>query len=451
VPVTETHQGIGGWNLRVRPGAEGNEVTQLINQWDHVYIVPTGVGSNPTFGSLRETAIFAGRVDQLQAGRDGVEIGGPSIAVWLGDEQGNGPVAESTATFNDPLNTIIGSAAFTTILGWGGLTLGTRQNMPTGNISWVRGAYKTIRAYYQELQDLVSIPFEWIVRPNGNVDIEGWTTTDYTATLFDFYPNLMISDALVRSAAMSNYGFLERALQVFPGDISVNWDFSRWAARCYAFGNNNPPTIRNNNQKVNFGLVGNNPALNTVQWDTIIDGQTDVTSQLDVLAAQTNRYASIRREWTVEASSAEVRFFVKPGDFVWLHATNLPGIGSMTYAQEQSEWAGVNAATDPATARFADAANVSVGGRPVYPVRARVSSIDWPVCDSLFDVYLVNTWDGTGNVTLLNPYLDWDADTGVSMDCNANRPMWQLLVPTAETYSGRVRQTFANRRRARLT
>jgi hypothetical protein len=92
---------------------------------------------------------------------------------------------------------------------------------------------------------------------------------------------------------------------------------------------------------------------------------------------------------------------------------------------------------------------VAVGDRPIYPVRARVSSIDWPVCDNLFDVYLVSTWDGTGNATLLNPYLEWDPDDGVRIDCNANRPQWQLLVPTAETYAGRVRETQANRRAAR--
>jgi len=353
-----------------------------------------------------------------------------------------------TSTLQAWLNFLSSFIGFS-LIGETNITYGTLQNLPTGNLTWSSTAYKTLRQYLGELQDLCDIPFEWYLTPANVLEIEGFVNADLTSTIPAWYPFVAVGDTFERTEGMSRYATFDRQLNVFNGDISATWDFSKFATRAFAIGNDTPPTVRNN-AKPNFGTAPSG-LTGTIQWNTAIDAQTDVTGQLDALARTTAQYASIRREWRVTGGSAEVAFHLKPGDWIWLHAENLPGVGSLSYAQEQSEWAGVDAATDPTTARFPDAAFVNIGGRNVYPVRARVSSIDWPVSDRWHDVYWASTWDGSGDITLLNPWMDWDVDGPATIDCNLARPQWQLLVPTAETRAGRVRETTRNVRAARST
>lgn len=443
MPVTQTHQALGGFTINLRGGGVSDEFVSRVEPWDHIYVVPKALGPQPNFASLRGASIFTGRIDELDVDSGGVSVSGPSNAVWMGDDQGNGRQLTSTTTASLTLRQWFDSLAFIDLAVNGNFGYSTQQNLQAGTVTWTREAYKTFRQYLGELQDLCDIPFEWYMLPSHFLAIEGFINADLTSTIPAWYPYVAVGDTFDRTEGMSRYSTFDRQLDVFNGDISVSWDFSGFASRAFAIGNNTPPTVRTN-AKPNFGETPKGLALANFTWDTAIDAQTDVTGQLDALARTTAQFASVRRQWNVSAGSAEIAFRLKPGDWIWLHAENLPGLGSLTYAQEQSEWAGVDAATDPTTARFPDAAFVNIAGRNVYPVRARVSSMEWPVTDRWHDVYWVSTWNGSGDVTLLNPWMDWDQDGPASIECNASKPKWNLLVPTAETLAGRVRETSAN-------
>jgi hypothetical protein len=446
VSVTQTHQGLGGWNLNLRSSGAADDFLARVNPWDHVLITPRGLGPQPSLDMVKNTALFSGRLDQVTVDGGSVELSGPSIAVWLGDEAGNG-------SFPDSAGGLLTLAVYSG-LGWmgyiyglaglnlNGLFVGRWQNLQTGSIAWTHERFKTARQNTQELAELMDVPWEWRVLPSGEIQWEGWTasgrtgsgfdvgvasTIDYTSTVFAYLPRVMLAAELPRTEGSSTWASpnVTLPLAVFPSEVSVNWDFSGFAARGIARGTDGSVRSTGTNKNT-FETNGYSfdPAVRT-SWDTIVDFDTTNATLLVTAANSVGRLASIRREWTVQTENSDIVGFVSPGDYVWVHSDALVGIGSMTYAQEQEEWAGINAATDPATQRFPQAVNVGLGGRPVYPVRARVQGMDWPVSDK-YDVWWAKTWDGTGNVELLNPLVDWDPEGPVRIDCNGAPPRWQM-------------------------
>jgi hypothetical protein len=447
VTVTQVHQGLGGWTLNLRSSGAADDFLARVNPWDHVLVTPRGLGPEPSFASVKAAALFAGRLDQVKVDGGSVEMSGPSIAVWLGDEAGNG-------SFPNVASGLLTSVIYSG-LGWmgviygaaglnlNGLYVGAWQNLQRTQIAWEHQRFKTARQNTQELAELMDVPWEWRVLPTGEIQFEGWapagrsgigsaagadTAIDYTTTLFSYLPRVMLSADLGRLEGQSAWTTPTEAslpLQVFPSEVAVNWDFSGFAARGVAQGSTG--TVRSTGtSKDTYGTNGYSydPTVRT-SWDTLVDFDTSDVGLLQVAANSVGRLATIRREWTVETLNSDVVGFVAPGDYVWVHSDALVGIGAMTYAQEQEEWAGIDAATNPAISRFPQAVNVGVGGQPVYPARARVQSMDWPVSDK-YDVWWAKTWDGTGDVDLLSPYVDWDPEGPVRIDCNGAPPRWQM-------------------------
>jgi len=434
VTITQTHQGLGGWQLALRSGGAVDDFVARVNPWDHIIITPKGLGPQPDLASLKATSVFSGRLDSVEMDGGSVTIGGPSVAVWMGDEAGRGrfPDAVATATtqsVSDWILTIFlragtnGNGLVSTPAWW--------QNLQSGSILWEIERFVTIRQQLDDLAALCDRPFEWLVKPSGEIWIEGWAgSPDYTRTVFSFYPEVMLADGMERSDGMSSFTSPQTAdvpMQVFPADISCSWDFSAHAARGIARGNGSPPDLRSTGTNKNtFGTngFGFDPSIR-IGWDSLVDFDTNEPGLLQAAANSVGRLASIRREWSVQAGSSELVGYVKPGDYIWLHADRLPGLGAMTYANEAEDWAGINSATDPITARVPQAANVNVGGRNVYPVRGRVESMTWP-CSDRFDVWVASTWDGTGDVRLINDFVDFDPEGPVSIDVNSSKPRWQM-------------------------
>ena len=472
--VTQVHQGLGGWQLQLRTGGGADDFVARLNPWDHVFITPRGLGPQPDLQSLKQTALFAGRLDEVEVDAGSMSIGGPGVAVWLGDEAGRGRYPDSGQT-----QTVL---ALDGVLGWlnlifgpiagqnlNGLFLGNWQNLPTNNFGWEFGRFTTARQKIDELAQLADRPFEWLVLPSGEVQIEGWrpsgrsgfgpgvtgtsSTIDYTRTLFAFFPQVMLDDGGERIDGTSDWTLPQVAqvpVQCFPADVAVKWDFSAHAARGIARGNDNGTPLRStgtNKDDRNTNGFSYDPSVR-IGWDTIVDFDTTVTGELDAAAASVARLASIRREWTVQALSTDVVGALKPGDYVWVHSDRLPGIGSMTYANEADEWAGINDPSDPIVARIPQAANVNVGGRNVYPARARVDSMTWPVTDR-FDVWYAQTWDGSGQVRNINDLVDFEPEGPVDVDCNATKPRWQLQRKVLGTTFARNFDLDANSKKAR--
>lgn len=437
--ITQAHQGLGGWRLALRGGGAVDDFVARVNPWDHVVITPKGLGPQPDLASIKATSVFSGRLDSIDIDGGAVTIGGPSIAVWMGDEAGRGRFANAatssaTQTVGAWLLTILartGTNLNGLDSGISGFSSPYWQNLQAGNISWELERFITVRQALRDLAALCDRPFEWLVKPNGEIWVEGWAgSPDYTSTVFSFFPEVMLADGIERADGVSSFTSpqtVDVALQVFPAEISVSWDFTTHAARGIARGNGSPPELRSTGtNKDDFGTngFGFDPAVR-IGWDTIVDFDTNETGLLQAAANSVGRLASVRREWTVRAGSSEIVGYLKPGDYVWLHADRLPGIGAMTYANEAEDWAGINAASDPITARIPQAANVSVGGRSVYPVRGRVESITWP-CSDRFDVWWASTWDGSGDVYLINDFVDFDPEGPAEIDVNGAKPRWQM-------------------------
>jgi hypothetical protein len=457
VSVTQTHQGLGGFSLALRSGGAADDFVARLNPWDHILITPKGIGPQPDLASVKATSLFSGRIDQLDMDGGSVTIGGPSIAVWMGDEAGRGRYADaataaSTTGVSNWLLVIFTRAGSNV----NGLTTSTEywQNLQSGNIAWEIERFVTVRQALDDLAALCDRPFEWLVKPNGEIWIEGWAgSPDYTRTVFSFFPEVMLADGLERTDGVSTFTSPQSAdvpLQVFPSDISVTWDFSTHAARGIARGNGSPAELRStgtNKNTYDTNGFGFDPSVR-IGWDTIVDFDTNEPGVIQAAANSVGRLASIRREWTVQAGSSEIVGYVKPGDYVWLHADQLPGIGAMTYANEAEDWAGINAVTDPAVARVSQAANVSVGGRTLHPVRGRVESMSWPVSDR-FDVWFASTWDGSGEVRLINDLVDFDPEGPASIDVNGTKPRWQMQRKYLGTTISRSFSLQANDKAAR--
>jgi hypothetical protein len=435
VSVTQTHQGLGGFTLALRPGGAANDYVARLNPWDHLIVTPKGLGPQPDLASIKATSVFSGRIDQVDIDGGAITVGGPSIAVWLGDEAGRGKYPDAVSfPGNVSPATWLGEIFTRAGVNVNGLTSAPAnwQNLQTGTITWQLQRFVTVRQSLDELASLCDRPFEWLVRPSGEIFIEGWVgaNIDYTRTIFSWFPEVLLADGMSRTDGVSTWTSPQTAqvpLQVFPADIAVSWDFTGHAARGIARGNGSPAELRStgtNKNDFNTNGFGFNPA-NRIGWDTIVDFDTNETGVLQAAANSVGRLASIRREWTVSAGSSELVAFLKPGDYVWINADQLPGIGAMTYAEEAEIWAGINAASDPAAVRTTQAPNVSVGGAAIYPARARVESMTWP-CSDRWDYWHASTWDGTGDVRLINDLIDYDPEGPVSLDVNGTKPRWQM-------------------------
>lgn len=437
--VNQVHQGLGGWTLNLRAGGAADDFIARVSPWDHIAVVPKGLGPQPSLESIKNTAVFTGRLDAVDVDGGSVQLSGPSTAVWLGDESGRGrfpnnAVTETTQTVDVWLQVLIwGVGGLRPGTNLNGLFPGTVQNMQASpSITWEIPRFYTVRQQMDELASLCDRPFEWRVRPNGAVDVEGWSSVaDFTRTIFAYLPRVLLADGLPRTDGMSQWGITQLPLQVFPADISVSWDFSQFAARGIARGNDNgTPLASTGTEKdgtaTRPGVNGYSfdPAVR-VGWDTIVDFDTKESGPLQQAANSVGRLASIRREWTVSAGSSEIVGYLQPGDYLWIHADDIPGIGSLTYAQEQEEWASLGSGTDPATKRFGQAANVNVGGRNIYPVQGRVDSMSW-ACSDRWDYWLLRTADGSGDVEQITSLVDFDPEGPATIDVNGNKPRWQM-------------------------
>jgi len=474
VSVTQAHQSLSGWSLPLHTGGATDDFIARLSPFDHIFIVPRGVGPQPSLSSLREVAIFSGRIDGVEMDGGSTVLSGPSLAVWMGDESGRGAyptsgVSQTIRTLTGPLGTGWLASIFARAgSNLNGLYLGRYQNLQSGVFGWQIERFATVRQNLDELAGLMDRPYEWIVKPNGEIQLEGWvgnglagfgpTSTgvtepiDYRRTLFDFFPRVLFGEGEATAGGSSSWTQPQTVsvpLQVVPASVAVSWDFSNHVARGIAIGNGAPPDVKSTGTNKNlrgtngFGLGGER-----IGWDTVVNFETNAPGELQAAANSVGRLASIRRSWTVSALSTDVVGTLKPGDYVWIHSPSLPGLASLTYGNEAEDWAGINDVSDPITARVPQAANVAVGGRNIYPARARVESMDWPVTDR-FDVYHVATWNGTEDVTLLNSMVDFEPDGPVSVDCNGAKPRWQLQQKALGITFARSFDLSANSRRAR--
>lgn len=446
--VTQVHQGLGGWSLNLRTGMS-DEFLARVRPWGHFFVCPKSTVLKPELGTVKSTALFAGRLDQVQADGGSVELSGPSVAVWMGDESGNGryPDTGQAAATNSVYGTFgwFSNLATKTGMNLNGLFFGTWQNVERGTFTWEYERFLTYRQKLEQLAELQDKPYEWVVLPTGEIQVEGWvaagrsgygptdsgadTTIDYTSTLFNYYPRVLLGDGLNRGDGNSTWTTPQAAtvpMTVFPADIGLTWDYSQFAARGISRGTDgtvrSTGTTKNDYETNGYSFA---PATR-IGWDTIVDFDTTNTTLLQQAANSVGRLASGRREWSVTAGGAELVGYVRPGDWLWLHSDSLPpGLASLTYADEEEFWAGVGTSTDPAVYQRTNTAEVKVYGRNLYPVRARVQSMDWAISDR-FDVFYCDTWSGSTQVELINQFVDWDVEGPVRIDCNGNPPRWQM-------------------------
>ena len=146
--ITQTHQGLGGWRLALRDGGAVDDFVARLNPWDHVLITPKGLGPQPDLDSIKATSLFSGRLDTVDIDGGTVTIGGPSIAVWMGDEAGRGkyPDAVSFPGNVDPA-TWLGLIFTRAGVNVNGLTSSPTwwQNLQTGTITWQVKEWSKVR------------------------------------------------------------------------------------------------------------------------------------------------------------------------------------------------------------------------------------------------------------------------------------------------------------------
>lgn len=421
--VTQTHMAASGFDVALRDTGMIADVLGRVNPYDHIAIVPKALDVTPNLRNITNVATFVGRLDQIEADGGSVVLSGPGIAVWLGDGSGRGAFPSAALSNTDA--TVANHLANNMPPLTNGLRRGVTANLQTAQVRFRRDRFVTWRQAFDNLSEQCDVTMEWRVNPNGTVDIDGFSTTNRANLIFQFQPSVVLTDSMTRMQGQS----LRGDIAVIPADIGVSWDFSQFAARGVAVGRDSTTIRTPANQKPTLAGFGFDPTV-ALDWDVVVDAELSLNGQLDALALTAARAASVQRQWSVSAGDSELARLLRPGDWVWVHTESLPGVGSMTIAEEQSEWAmGVDASLQ----RRSKAFQINVAGRSIHPAKARVAALTWPI-SSAWDVFLLSTFDGSADVLKLSPYVEYEPEGPVDIDCNAPKPQWQL-----QTFEGDMR------------
>lgn len=99
MPATKRMSNVGSWSLTLRddtPRQVTDQLTVADAKWSHLVLLPGQIdAASVTFADLLSMSMFTG----VYRGRTGrTELNGAHASIYLGDEQGHGPIRESALT-----------------------------------------------------------------------------------------------------------------------------------------------------------------------------------------------------------------------------------------------------------------------------------------------------------------------------------------------------------------
>lgn len=339
---------LGSWNLQLKDSTPQN-VLDAIEYFGHVAFAPGRHDPRLAGDDLLTDARYVGVLRNIKR-REGIELGGVGMAVWLGDEDGKGEVYETAKSFTNSsfANTITSllpaAAASGTIHSVAGTYSGTHQ--------WVSP---------REAIDYVCDVFnaEWRMNGDGTLD------AGEPADLFVTNPQCII----VRKGAGQ-----DMTLKAVPGDIETEKDISDWSSRVVLLAEGEGDSVATgsaDNATNPYKDIHGNEVKRT---RLVSESQTSSTNADTRAQLQLNRFANDRKALRLSTQEYDIEGDFKPGDTVYIY--------------------------DPEQGLVGDN-EVNFRGRLLHATTLRVIGVSFPVTEG----YTVAFRDGDGNWTDLTPHV----------------------------------------------
>ena len=379
---------LGGWSLQFKDDAP-ESLGEDISYFDHIAVLPARM--SVLDDNLLTSARFVGVVRKKERSEN-LKVAGQSMAFWLGDENGGGPVFDVTnkKTFDASGDDSLSEAVRALLPPSGAITEGVFTN-PTGNPQFEGEFYwVSSREAIQYVCD--TLGGEWRVNNDGTLDV-GPDTDLFTVTT-------------PTAAIIRKEGGDDPAVRILRGAMSTKEDVEDYTTKVLLLTEGYGTTIQEATS-----VAGSVPYTdihgNTAEFTRMIsEDNTSATNAQDRADAALNEFNENHRDISLDSEEYDVVGYFEPGDYVWVY--------------------------DPAAGIVDTANEVTIRGETIYPLKLRVKGVRWPVEEGM----AVYHRDGAGNWTDLTDYVDFDGG-GASIEVGRGK---RTLTRGAQTRPG-SRQT----------
>lgn len=342
--VTEVLRGLGSWNLQLSDKTP-REVLDALKYYGHIAIhtgrVDYRVMGDAALTSSRYTGVLRSKVVG-----DVTTIGGPGMAMWLGDEDYKGDVYETAKTFtNTPFQETIRQL----LPASGSVTEGTIFNLDKD----YTGSFKFVTP--REAIDYVceTLGADWIVRGDATLDagLEG--------DLFRVEPQAML---------IRRQGGVDMRMKALRGFMETEQDVEDFTTRVLLLAEGEGESTATATADID---PGKNPYRdingNPVKFTRIVSETATESTNAEARAQlQLNRFSGTRDAISLSTAEYDLKGDVAVGDYIWVYD---PDLGLIDETNE-----------------------VIFRGKRYNPVKLRLTEITWPIGKNMSVGF--RDWDG---------------------------------------------------------
>jgi hypothetical protein len=307
--ITETLQGLGSWSAQFQDIPQ--DLLDKIQYFGHVAVHVGRVDYRTEGDSALSSSRYTGVVRKKTGDGNLLTVGGPGMAMWLGDEDQKGAVIETLLTFNTQTfqNTVRGLLPTS-----GAITEGTIYNLA----STFSGSFQYVSP--REAINYVTSTLNAVWRVNGDGTLDAGLETDLFVTL----PKTVVS--------RKEQG-TDMVLRALLGSLSTNQDVEDFTTRVLLLAQGDGASTVTADADINPGL---NPYKdvhgNIAAFTRLVSESTTDSTNADARAQlQLNRFSGTRNALTMSSSDYDIRGDVKVGDYIWVHD---PELGVVDIANE---------------------------------------------------------------------------------------------------------------------
>ena len=376
--VKEVLKALGSWDLKLK-GTVPRDVLDVIDHFGHVAIVPGRMDPDQYGDNLLTTARYVGVVRTKTIGDDGrtnapqdnIAIGGPGMAMWLGDEDGKGSVYENaitpaSASFATTINMLLPAS------GAGSITAGSIYSV-SGTYTG-RHIYETPRTainYVCDTMSTTAIPVAWRVNGNGTLD------AGPESNLFVTTPTCVI---VTRDAGE------DMTMRALPGSMDVTRDVEDYTTRVVLLAEGEGSSIATGAADVSPATGYKDIHGHALTMTRLISESDTSTGNASTRAQlQLSRFTTTRNALQLSTADYDVHGSFQVGDRVWVYN---PEAGLVDTQNE-----------------------ITFRGQRLNPMKLQVTETSW----SITAAYTVAYRAADGTWTDLTDYVEFETDGTASV------------------------------------
>jgi hypothetical protein len=357
VTVQQVLRKLGAWSIKLVADAPNGVLAQL-DYFGHVAVIPGRLNPVERGDECLSLARYVGVLRDFSTTDEEPTMGGPGLAMWLGDENGKGDVIET------PGVTVTGASFATAIRALlpshEAITEGTIDTGVPGTITntWM---YTTPRAAIDYVCDTMG--GTWRVTNTGTLD------AGPASSLFRTTPSCII-------ARKDTAGY-DMATKVLPGRIQSTRSVKEYTSRVVLVAQALAGGIAEASTIPYKDIHGNSVAITRVVDET---DETTYANAPGRAQAVLSLYTGPTYTTRLDVAEFDIAGDIEPGDTVWV-------------------W-------DPQGGLVDESNEVVFRGRVLHPVAVQALSLTWPVTRGYTVAYRSNT----GVWTDLSPWMNWESE-----------------------------------------